>query len=144
MHFFGIATVIQPGGFTRPTLLDAMNAPLSRPSQLFAIGAALSTLSGTGLREGLWSGTGGVPAASLTLEVESIPIPTAIILMGSAITGLGLQRRKAAQLFQPNLDHRAAFVRSFLYAGVLKDYKADADASFILAVATPISLSAPE
>lgn len=77
------------------TALTDLNLLLSGVGTDFAIGAALSSISGS-IDEVLWAGSELQPAASLTLQVSAVPIPAAVWLFSSGLIGLvGLARRKA-------------------------------------------------
>jgi hypothetical protein len=74
--------------------LTDLNLLLSGAGTDFAIGAAFSSFDGN-IFEVLWWGSDLESAASLTLEVNAIPIPAAAWLFGSGFLGLiGVARRR--------------------------------------------------
>lgn len=76
------------------TALTDLNLLLSGVGTDFAIGTALTSIDGN-INETLWGSSDLQSAASLTLQVNAIPIPAAIWLFGSGLLGLiGIARRK--------------------------------------------------
>ncbi|MEO1686734.1 MAG: hypothetical protein AAFU61_02395, partial [Pseudomonadota bacterium] len=64
----------------------------------FAIAAVLLSVDGAGGAQVLWDGSDGVPAARLTLETTSVPVPAAAPLLLSALAGwAAVARRRRAR-----------------------------------------------
>jgi hypothetical protein len=73
--------------------LAAINSTLGAPSKFFVIGGFSDSLTNGGLQYLFQSSSGGPGIASL--DVQPVPLPAALWLVGSGLMGLGTLRRRS-------------------------------------------------
>lgn len=78
------------------SFVDQYNASISAADQRVALGAALTTVTGTTPSQSFWFGSGGGTASFLSVQVAAVPEPAAWTLMiaGFGAVGGALRRRR--------------------------------------------------